>query len=330
MQETLAESLESALSQTVREFEIICINDGSTDASFDILKYYRRQDSRVQILTQENQGSAAARNRGITAASGKYISFLDADSLYADENALRDLVIAARDGKTKIAGGSLITLDDRTGKTTAAFREAFRGYTFPGDGLVFYEDYQFDFGFQRFIYDREMLLHKEIFFPPYRYFASPVFFVHAMSESKAFYALKRPTYVSRIGHKLPLWTPETIVDSLLGILGNLQAASDHGYADLYALTLNRLNPYLKKKIIFTRWGKSTEEINNTLAVIRSSNRHDLLVKSQYSFSRQGEDAVKDIQRSVRSRLIRAIAFVLYLRPVRAVMHSRHKRKLQDR
>lgn len=75
----LPKCLDSILLQTYGVYEIICVNDGSTDGSLDILNEYARKDPRIKIITQENQGQSTARNKGLDAASGDYISFIDSD-----------------------------------------------------------------------------------------------------------------------------------------------------------------------------------------------------------------------------------------------------------
>ncbi len=71
--------LDSLINQSFDDIEIICINDGSTDSSLEILKEYEKKDSRVKIINQENQGLSGARNSGIEIAIGDYISFVDSD-----------------------------------------------------------------------------------------------------------------------------------------------------------------------------------------------------------------------------------------------------------
>lgn len=78
----LDQCLTSIVNQTLKEIEIICVNDSSTDGSLDILNKYAKQDARIQIVTQENAGAGAARNRGMTMATGKYLAFLDADDFF--------------------------------------------------------------------------------------------------------------------------------------------------------------------------------------------------------------------------------------------------------
>ncbi len=75
----LGACLASVLSQTFKNFEIICVNDGSTDTSADILEAFRRQDTRINVYTQSNQGLSMARNNGVKKSNGEYVYFLDSD-----------------------------------------------------------------------------------------------------------------------------------------------------------------------------------------------------------------------------------------------------------
>jgi glycosyltransferase involved in cell wall biosynthesis len=78
----LRPALDTVVDQTLREIEIICIDDGSTDRSLDIIKEYQKADERVRIVTENNAGVSTARNKGIIRTRGKYIIFLDADDFY--------------------------------------------------------------------------------------------------------------------------------------------------------------------------------------------------------------------------------------------------------
>ena len=69
----LKECLDSIVNQTFGDFEIICINDESTDRSLDILKEYSEHDSRFVVISQKNQGQGVARNKGIILAKGEYV-----------------------------------------------------------------------------------------------------------------------------------------------------------------------------------------------------------------------------------------------------------------
>ena len=78
----LRPAMDSVLDQTLRDIEIICIDDGSTDKSLEILKEYQKSDDRVRIITETNAGPALARNKGISRARGEYVAFLDADDFF--------------------------------------------------------------------------------------------------------------------------------------------------------------------------------------------------------------------------------------------------------
>lgn len=83
----LIDCLDSIYKQSIKELEIICIDDGSTDDTPKILERYSKADSRIRILTQKNQGVSAARNTGLVIATGEYIQFLDSDDML-DSDAL--------------------------------------------------------------------------------------------------------------------------------------------------------------------------------------------------------------------------------------------------
>ena len=74
--------LDSLIKQTLKDIEIICIDDGSTDGSLEILEQYASKDKRIIIIKQPNSGQGTARNKGLSIARGKYIQFLDSDDFY--------------------------------------------------------------------------------------------------------------------------------------------------------------------------------------------------------------------------------------------------------
>ena len=94
----LAECLESILQQTFEDFEVICIDDGSSDGSLDILFNFQEKDSRIRILTQDNQGAGVARNLGISCSMGDYLFFLDADDFFAEDMFCRTVEHAEKTG----------------------------------------------------------------------------------------------------------------------------------------------------------------------------------------------------------------------------------------
>jgi glycosyltransferase involved in cell wall biosynthesis len=78
----IKEAIDSVLTQDYTEFELIVVDDGSTDQTFDVLESYRND---IKVLSQKNKGVSAARNRGIAEASGNFIAFLDSDDLWLSQ-----------------------------------------------------------------------------------------------------------------------------------------------------------------------------------------------------------------------------------------------------
>ena len=77
----LEDCLNSVLNQSLTDIEVICVNDGSTDKSFDILENYAKNDERMAVINQENAGHAVATNIGMTYATGEYLFLMDSDDI---------------------------------------------------------------------------------------------------------------------------------------------------------------------------------------------------------------------------------------------------------
>lgn len=80
----IRQCLESLLQQSLSDFEIICVDDGSTDETVNIIKEYQQEDDRIRLIKQKNQYAGVARNNGLAAASGEYVIFLDSDDFFAE------------------------------------------------------------------------------------------------------------------------------------------------------------------------------------------------------------------------------------------------------
>ena len=97
----LKECLDSVVNQTLSDIEIICVNDGSTDSSLDILREYQKKDSRIQIVSKANSGYGHTMNCGLDTAKGKYVAFLESDD-FIDERAYQDLYEIAEENNLDI------------------------------------------------------------------------------------------------------------------------------------------------------------------------------------------------------------------------------------
>ena len=95
--------LDSVVNQTLRDIEIICVNDGSTDNSLSILKEYAEKDSRIVLINQKNAGVSVARNNAIAVAKGEYLAFLDSDDWF-EPDAMEAAYSKISQDKTDVVG----------------------------------------------------------------------------------------------------------------------------------------------------------------------------------------------------------------------------------
>ncbi|MBR3874038.1 MAG: glycosyltransferase [Clostridia bacterium] len=108
----LRHGLDSILVQTVKEIEIICVDDGSTDTSGSILEEYAQKDERIKVIRQKNQGAGVARNNGFMHAKGEYVYFFDSDDLCA-KNLIEKTLNAAKKEAADIVCFNFERFDDQ-------------------------------------------------------------------------------------------------------------------------------------------------------------------------------------------------------------------------
>lgn len=98
---TIRETIESVLSQTFTDFELIIVDDGSTDNTKNICEEYRKRDNRVRYVWQKNSKLSAARNKGVEVSKSNYVTIIDADDLWAEDK-IQKQVLAIRSKKDTI------------------------------------------------------------------------------------------------------------------------------------------------------------------------------------------------------------------------------------
>lgn len=272
MEQYLEECLETVKNQTLHEIEILCINDGSTDNSLHILEKYSKSDTRFIIINQKNRGVAASRNQGIRMAKGKYVMFMDSDDKYPDNCVIEKLYEAAENHRVKIAGGEFSDFDPdgKINLRSAYENDMLGGYLFTANQIVEYKDYQFDYGYHRFIYDRQFLMDDQIFFPELIRFQDPPFMVMAFTLAERFYAIKEITYCYRKDHKTIIWDEQRVDSLLRGLQMNMRWAWERELYDLYDLTIRRI-VYEYKEAITKQFALSIPNERLLLAILGELN-----------------------------------------------------------
>ena len=224
MEKYLEKCLASILGQTLKEIEVLCINDGSIDRTQEILKRYEEKFSNVFVVNQENKGVGLSRNVGIDLARGEYIAFMDPDDYYPNETALEKLYKNAIDKGVSICGGSLYReyegkIEKKANVNVAA------GLIFDNERKMTYEEWQGIGGFYCFIYKASLLKNKKIYFPNYRRFQDPVFLVNAMIYGKEIYVIKEGTYVYRKFDKIVDFTNSRITLDIASAINDILVIS---------------------------------------------------------------------------------------------------------
>ncbi len=159
-EEYLGESIDSILKQTLNDIELICINDGSTDSSLEILNEYANKYDFIKVFTKENEGSGIARNYALTKASGEYIAYLDSDDIFVNEKALELMYNSAIKNNALMVSANLKGIN-RKGK----FVNNKNLERFTNEGFITPEQYGIPYSFYKNIFKRELLVENNIIFP---------------------------------------------------------------------------------------------------------------------------------------------------------------------
>lgn len=115
VEQYLEQAIDSLLSQTMKHFELIAVDDGSTDRSLEILKRYADTDKRIKVFTQKNQYAGVARNLGLSKAKGEYVLFLDSDDFF-EKTLIQETYYKAKMNRADIVLFTANNYDHPTGR----------------------------------------------------------------------------------------------------------------------------------------------------------------------------------------------------------------------
>lgn len=244
----IAECIKSVQEQMLKEIEILCVDDGSTDGSLQILRQMQEYDERIHIFEQENQGAGSARNLALRNASGEFVCFLDADDHLMSDGALGELYHAAVAQHVSVCGGQFYTDDGNRIEQVPIYGRLLNG---AGQGrIVDHMDHQQDFYFSAYLYSRRLLQEQGIFFPPYRQFEDPPFCVRALFAAKKIYIMDVPFYCYRIGYKERVYNGQIAYDQIKGMTDDLIFSGQNGLKRLHRITYHRLVNSCRRELRF--------------------------------------------------------------------------------
>lgn len=236
----LKECLDSVLIQTLKEIEIICVNDGSTDNSLEILKEYAEKDNRIKVVNQENKGAGFARNEGIKIAKGEFLAFLDSDDYYNDNTALERLYQTAINNRVLIAGGFRQHLKVDGQIINHPLHRCFFIKNNDNEKMFNYTDVQYDYHYHGYIFSKKIIDTYNLKFPAYKRFQDPPFFVKVMFYAKQFIVIPVEFYVFRESERGNcFFNSEKTCDLIRGLNDNLRFSYENNLAILHYVTAKR-------------------------------------------------------------------------------------------
>ena len=236
----LRECVESCLSQSLDNIEVVIVDDGSEDESPELIKQIASEDPRARFHLCENQGAAAARNTGLDSVKGEFVFFLDSDDYVPEQTAFERLYRSAKTNGTKIAGGSMCL--DRDGIIDFDSLHGAALDSFPDDRVLDYSDYQYDYDFTRYIYSVDMIREEGLRFPKLVQFEDPVFFVHAMLAAGRFSTIPDAVYAYRYGYQVARrWSEQMVLDRVAGISDLLEKSRENHLPKLHSHLVGQLD-----------------------------------------------------------------------------------------
>ena len=216
----LEECLESVINQTLKEIEIICIDDGSTDKSPKILEEFSKKDSRIHIISKENEGQAIARNIGIKEAIGEYIGFIDSDDII-DKNMFKKLYENAHNNSLDIIMCKITTFDETNNKINEDdwyySLKCFNGFEKKIFNHIDTQKFTDEISVTPVnkLYKRDFLMENNLFFPENLIFEDEVFFYDMYLSAKRISIYNENLYyyrINRLGSTVSLNTEKDFTD----------------------------------------------------------------------------------------------------------------------
>lgn len=181
----IRQCLESILNQTMKEIEVLCVDDGSTDKSKNIIKNFSKKDHRITYLTMtKNSGSGLARNKGIENAKGEYISFVDSDDHIINNTAYEEIYKFAHQNNA-----NMVTTNLRAFINDGEYFQNKKCPEVNKELPILPQDYGVPWYHQKNLYNRNFLIENNIKYPDYKRGQDPVFLAKVLKNVDLVYCL---------------------------------------------------------------------------------------------------------------------------------------------
>ena len=190
LEDYIEHAMESLFNQTLKDIEIVCVNDGSVDNSLKILRELESKYDFIKVFSQENKGAGPALNKCIEEATGEYIAFLDADDIYVDDDALERMYNYGVENNADMVAGNLKFVEDGTYRIIDADHYKRNLYRFCDKKTsIAPNQYGIPYAFYKNIFKREFLNKHNIRFPPYKRGVDTLFLARALVNVDRIYTI---------------------------------------------------------------------------------------------------------------------------------------------
>lgn len=202
LEKYIARCLKSIQVQSLDDFEVILVNDGSTDGSLKVCNQYAKDDVRIVVITQDNGGASKARNSGIAVARGQYIAFVDGDD-YIEKDFLKKLYVAIKNSNCRMSMCGFDCVDETGNPVQSPFSQNYIPDSISGHDAAAYIGNNVPFGVVwNKLYDATIF--KKFKFQEGKTFEDELILHHLYGECDSIACVKETLYhyVQRAGSKM--------------------------------------------------------------------------------------------------------------------------------
>ena len=284
--EYIEECLDSVAEQTLKQIEIIIIDDGSTDNTQELLEKYIMKHENILVVSQNNTGAGLARNKGIELAKGEYMVFMDPDDKYPVKDCLEILYNTAKTNDVLICGGNILGNDN--GKIVGIYSAGDGTEKKIKDNIIKAKDYFYLYGHQRYIFKSEFIKKEKIKYAQYKRYEDQILTVDAIGKAGSFYELDYPVYEYRINYRYNKFDKNTYLDIVKGFRDTIKLICLYNMGLMYEKNCqNFIKQYMPQICRYRGDGAFDaviKEINSIMEESGWSDERDLITQDRIEYS----------------------------------------------